>query len=79
MPADHINISHPLKYEIHGDTYQSRLQSRKLQVELEQLTQFYEVVSRNLEAIFTRIEMGQPAELHYPDGRVFIITGKERS
>lgn len=78
MPADHINISHPQRYELHGDLYQDRLQNRRLQVELEMLKQFYELVSRNLESIFNRIESGQSAELHYPDGRVFIVTGKER-
>jgi hypothetical protein len=25
-----------------------------------------------------RIEAGEPCELHYPDGRVFQITGKEQ-
>lgn len=78
MPADHINIQHPARRDIHCDMYRDRLAVKKMQVELEQLTQWHESVCRDLESIFNRIEEGEPCELHYPDGRVIVITGKER-
>lgn len=78
MAADHINVMHPDRYSLDSDIFRDRLTIRKLQVELENVTQFHAAVSRNLEAIFTRIGRGDPVELHYPDGRVFVVTGVEK-
>lgn len=77
MP-DHINIQHPDRRGVASDYYRSMLEIKKLKAELEQLGQWYLSVSGDLEAIFTRIERGETAELHYPDGRVFVVEGKER-
>jgi hypothetical protein len=76
MPADHINIQHPEKRGVESDYYRQRLLLTKTKAELEQLTQWYLQLQSDLEAIFNRIERGDRAELHYPDGRVFVITGK---
>ena len=78
MPADHINIQHPDRFDTFGGSYTSALKIKKLEVELEHLREWYDSLSNNLTAIFTRIERGDPAELHYPDGRVFVITGQEK-
>lgn len=78
MPADHLNIQHPDRRGADSDTYRFILQIEQQKVELKQLRQWYEALERDLEAIFNRIERGDPAELHYPDGRVFVITGTER-
>lgn len=78
MPVDHINIQHPDRRGVESETYRSRLEIDKTQLELKQLRLWYDALSNDLEAIFNRIERGDPAELHYPDGRVFVVTGKER-
>ncbi|MFZ5713020.1 MAG: hypothetical protein ACOY3N_09290 [Bradyrhizobium sp.] len=79
MPADHINIQHPEKRGVESRYYRDQLENEKLRVELKQLRAWYDTVSKDLESIFNRIEDGKSAELHYPDGRVFIITGTPRS
>lgn len=79
MPVDHINISHPDYHGVESHTYRDRLEIEKLRLELKQLRMWYDTVSRNLESIFNRIEKGDIAELHYPDGRVFQISGHERA
>lgn len=78
MPVDHMNIQHPDYRGVESDAYRSRLEIEQLKLELKQLRQWHDVVARDLEAIFNRIERGDQAELHYPDGRVFIIAGTER-
>lgn len=78
MPADHINIQPPENFEIDGDRYRVRLENEKLQIELKQMRMFYDALHGNLESIFNRIERGEKAELHYKDGRVFVISGEER-
>ena len=78
MPPDHINIQHPDRYSVHDEHYRSQLELERLRVELKQLTTYHDAVCNNLEAIFNRIEKGEIAELHYPDGRVFVISGNER-
>lgn len=78
MPPDHINIQHPDYRGVHSDQYRDRLEVRRLKAELEQLNLYHDAVCRDLEAIFTRIGRGEKSELHYPDGRVFVIEGKER-
>lgn len=71
--ADHINIQHPDYCGVESRSYRDRLEIEKLKLELKQLRQWYDSVSNNLESIFTRIERGETAELHYPDGRVIVI------
>lgn len=78
MPADHINIQHPERRGADSDTYRSRLEIEQLRAELKQLRMWYDTLERDLTAIFTRIERGDEAELHYPDGRIFVIAGRER-
>jgi phospholipase C len=78
MAANHINIQHPEPRGINSDLYRQTLAEKKLRVELEQLTAWYRAITDDLTAIFNRIEAGEPCELHYPDGRVFQITGKEQ-
>ena len=75
---DHINIQHPDSRGIHSFEYTQILEVSKLKVELEQLKQWHRAVCADLESIFNRVEDGQPAELHYRDGRVFVVTGNER-
>lgn len=77
--ADHINIQHPDYRGVESQTYRDRLEIEKLKVELQQLRRWHDAVSGDLEAIFNRIEKGDTAELHYPDGRVFEVSGTERS
>ena len=79
MSTDHINIQHPDRYDVFGESYQARLKIERLEGELKQLGIYRDLIANNLTAIFTRIERGDPAELHYPDGRVFVITGKEKT
>lgn len=79
MPADHINIQHPDKRGVETNYYRDRLEIEKLKVELSQLRMWYDAVAKDLESVFNRIEGGKSAELHYPDGRVFIVTGTPRS
>lgn len=79
MPADHVNIQPPQSFEIEGDRYRTRLEIDKLILELKQMRLFYDALRGNLEAIFTRIGRGDPAELHYDDGSVFVITGVKRN
>lgn len=76
--ADHINIQHPDHRGVDSDTYRGRLEITKLKAEIEQLSMWHRAVCNDLESIFTRIERGEKAELHYPDGRVFIVSGTER-
>jgi hypothetical protein len=76
--ADHINIVHPAPRGEGSDFYRQTLSEKKLRVELEQMTTWYHALEADLTSIFTRIERGDPVELHYPDGRVFQITGKEQ-
>lgn len=78
MPADHINIQHPNRHGPDSESYRSNLAIDTLKIELKQLRIWYDCMARDLEAIFNRIERGDPAELHYPDGRVFVVTGKEK-
>jgi hypothetical protein len=78
MPPDHININHPERLEIYNESYRGLMEKRKLELEVKQLTEWLEIACRDLEAIFTRIERGETSELHYPDGRVFVIRGEER-
>lgn len=78
MPADHINIQHPDHRGVHSTMYRDMLEITKLKAELEQLTRWHRAVCDDLESIFNRVEDGQPAELHYPDGRVFVVTGTEK-
>lgn len=78
MPPDHINIQHPDRRGVESDTYRWILDNDRLKLELKQLRQWYDTIERDLESIFNRIEQGMPAELHYPDGRVFVITGTEK-
>lgn len=78
MPADHINITHPDRFDLFGSQYESSLKIKKLELELQHLRSWHESLSNNLTAIFTRIERGETAELHYPDGRVFVVTGQEK-
>jgi hypothetical protein len=77
MP-DHINIQHPDYRGLHTFEYCQILENKKLKAELDQLTQWHRAVCSDLESIFNRIEDGQVVELHYKDGRVFVITGKQR-
>lgn len=77
MP-DHINIQHPDYRGVESDIYRARLEIEKLRVELKQLRMYHDAVCGDLEAIFTRVSRGDAAELHCPDGRVFVVTGKER-
>lgn len=77
--ADHINITHPATRDVDSDYYRQRLLIAKLKAELELLTQFYLAIQSDLDAVFRRIERGDTAELRYPDGRVFVITGKQQS
>lgn len=76
---DHINIQHPDHRGVESQTYRDRLEIDKLRVELKQLRQWYDAVCKDLESIFNRTEKGDISELHYPDGRVFQISGHERS
>lgn len=76
--ADHINIQHPEPRGVHSDFYRQILTEKKLRAELDQLTTWYQALEADLKSIFTRIERGEPCELHYPDGRVMLITGKEQ-
>ncbi len=78
MPADHINIQAPERFDIDSMPYRDRLEIEKLKIELRQMRGHYDALRQNLEAIFNRIECGQTAELHFFDGRVFVITGKIR-
>lgn len=79
MPADHININHPDRRGVESDAYRWILENEKLKLELKQLRQWHEVVERDLSAIFNRIERGDKVELHYPDGRCFVVTGVDRA
>lgn len=76
--ADHINIQDPERRGVDSQMYRDRLEVDKLKVELNQLRLWYDTLVNDLSAIFNRIERGDPAELHYRDGRVFVITGKEK-
>jgi hypothetical protein len=76
--ADHINIQHPDYRGVESQTYRSMLENEKLKLELKQLRQWYDTIERDLDSIFTRTERGEKTELHYPDGRVYIISGVER-
>lgn len=78
MPADHINIQHPDHRGVESQSYKDRLEIEKLRLELKQLRMYHDAVCRDLEAIFNRIERGDVAELHYPDGRVFLVSGREQ-
>lgn len=78
MPADHININHPERRGADSDRFRSILEHDKLKLELTQLRQWYDMLERDLTAIFTRVERGDPVELHYPDGSVYVVTGKPR-
>lgn len=79
MPADHINIQHPERRGVDSDTYRWIMENDKLKLELKQLRQWYDTLERDLSSIFTRIERGQTVELHYPDGRCFVVTGADRA
>lgn len=78
MPVDHINIQHPDRFSLESDRFRDSVENEKLRVELKQTRIYHDLLSNNLSAIFNRIECGETAELHYPDGRVFVISGKER-
>lgn len=78
MPADHINISHPDRFDLFSSQYASSLKIKQLEMELQHLRGWHESLSNNLTAIFTRIERGQTAELHYPDGHVIVIAGEPK-
>ena len=77
MP-DHINIQDPDCRGVDSEIYRSRLTIEQQKVELAQLRLWYDALAKDLASIFTRIERGDPAELHYKDGRVFVITGAEK-
>lgn len=79
MPSDHINIQHPDYRGVESQSYRDRLEIEKLKLELKQLRMYHDAVCKDLESIFNRIENGNIAELHYPDGRVFQVSGHERS
>lgn len=79
MPADHMNIQHPERRGVDSEAYRARLENEKLRIELTQLRDWYDRLERDMAAIFNRIERGDAAELHYPDGRIFVIAGKERT
>lgn len=76
--SDHINIQDPERRGVESQVYRDMLEIQTLKVELRQLRQWYDALANDLSAIFNRIERGDPAELHYRDGRIFVITGKER-
>lgn len=78
MPADHININHPDRLDVYSDVYRSVLERKRLELEVAQLGEWLKMATRDLEAIFTRIERGEPVELHYRDGSVYVLTGKIR-
>lgn len=80
MPADHININHPDSpgRAVDGNVYRGILERDKIALELKQLQQWHDCLVRDMTSIFTRIERGEPVELHYPDGSVYIVTGKLR-
>lgn len=68
--ADHINISWPRQlWEM-----EDRVAKAKLEAEMRVLQTAYEAMASNLDAIFTRIARGDQVELHYPDGKVILVT-----
>jgi len=75
---DHINIQDPERRGVESQMYRDLLEIGQLRVELKQLRQWYDALANDLTSIFTRIERGDQTELHYRDGRVFVITGKEK-
>lgn len=76
--ADHVNIQHPDRRGVESSMYRSMLENGKLQLELKQLRQWYDQLERDLDSIFTRTAADLETELHYPDGTVYIISGKAR-
>jgi hypothetical protein len=69
--ADHINIQHPDYRGVESQSY--RLEIEKLRAELKQIRMYHDAVCSDLESIFIRIERGETAELHYPDGKIITI------
>jgi len=68
--ADHINIRAPRDlFEM-----EDRFQKARLEAEMKVLQTAYETVRADLDSIFTRIGRGEQVELHYPDGKVVLIT-----
>jgi hypothetical protein len=78
MP-DFINIAHPERLGPDSQEYRNNLEIKRLKAELEQLRVWYDMIEARLMSIFTRIERGDPVELHYPDGAVIRVARVEQS
>lgn len=74
MP-DHINIQHPER----GERYEREaLKIAELKTKIAVMETALARSRDDLEAIFTRIERGDPCELHMMNGDVYVITGALR-
>ena len=68
--ADHINISAPRS----RSELQERIGAEQAKAEMTILRSAYDDMASNLDSIFTRIARGEQVELHYPDGKVILVT-----
>lgn len=68
--ADHINISAPRhRYEM-----QDAIARAHMEAEMKLLQMHHDKMADDLDSIFTRIARGEQVELHYPDGKVILVT-----
>lgn len=70
--SDHINIHHPDDGERRE---REAIKVAEMQARITILDRSLLQVRGDLEAIFTRIERGEPCELHMKNGDVYVITG----
>lgn len=68
--ADHVNIVHP---DSNREAWRHMQEVAELRARLEIAEKRARSLESDLDSIFTRIERGEKAELHYPGGGVVYI------
>ncbi|MCW2242229.1 hypothetical protein [Azospirillum canadense] len=74
--ADHVNIAHP---DSNREAWRHMQEVAELRARLEIVEKRARALEMDLDSIFNRIERGEKAELHYPNGDIVYIAAVPKS